>query len=129
MLLWGLIVTAMSLSKYKSRKVYFDIRTQQLLTSNDARGIKKELTSDLICFDSKHEYEVFKTLVGRNDYSLYLQHSLQLIPSDTSDCYPNGKKWRVDFLIQNNSQTIAIVEAKGFITKDFPYILTLLESY
>lgn len=48
------------------------------------------------------------------------------------NCFPNGKKWKVDFTVQHKhkrEKTLFLVEAKGVFTREFAYTLGCLEAY
>ncbi len=122
-------------SKYKAAPVYFCSRQNRQLTPNEikiykASGNKSDFT-DVIRFESQHEYKVY--LVLRNSYlfsEISPQYQVEILPPKDSACFPTGKRWQVDFLAKGqHKEPLMLVEAKGLITRDFPLILAMFENF
>lgn len=107
----------------QSQQVYSKIETEQLSSSDKEK---------LIFFPSIHEFKVYRVLLSLTDKFLLEVHpSIEIIPPKVLETYPLGKRWTADFLLRDkaNKSAVAIIEAKGAITREFPYILALLELH
>jgi hypothetical protein len=114
------------MSKYKANPLYFHLQTKQVLTAKDAKGLD---TSNLLYFASQHEFNVYQALLPLTEqYELKTQSPIEVIKPKLLASYPNGKKWVVDFELKNkDGVTVALIEAKGVLLKEFLLVLALLE--
>lgn len=117
------------MSKYGNRGVYLDPKNNTLLSAESLSPMGKKDRPDLIYFASLHEYEIFRILISCKGFEVSLQYRIELIPPNTSEIYPKGKYWAVDFMLQTSDRTLIPVEAKGKVMRDFPLILALLELH
>lgn len=85
---------------------------------------KKSGIDEIITFDSKWEYEVFKTIKSIFPLEQITIHPRVLIKPPTK--HYKEKFWKCDFKIGFKSH-ILYVEAKGFPTQDFKRQLQLLD--
>jgi hypothetical protein len=120
--------------KYQSKVVFWDRNKQAVIckvTADKYRLENKDKLPDYIFrFDSTHEFCVYLELVRMyGDVRVVRQHPLEIFPK--SFCYPNGKKWKVDFAIINNAvpdYPIRYVEAKGMLLNEFRCTLGAFEQ-
>jgi hypothetical protein len=113
------------MNKYKSHPLYFHPSTQQVICTEEAKGLDK---SNLIYFASRHEFATYKALLPLTEkYRLEIHPTVRIISPNTVTTYPKGKVWKVDFRLSDGLFTKMLIEAKGTITRDFPFTLTLLE--
>lgn len=120
--------------KYSAKQVYYCLQTRTVLNSRDVElyrvNGRLKLPSHINRFDSQHEFKVYLELVRIYGVRRILfQVPVRIVPP--SLCYPDGKSWRVDFAITKypDIQTnMFLIEAKGLITSEFAYTLTLLEQ-
>ncbi len=124
--------------KYKAQPVYFSHTLGRQLSINEIRIYQNRhiFLSDsakfgtVIRLDSQLEFKVFQVLNSSSLVSSIIpHHQVKLIPKNTSHVFPSGKIWKVDFLVKGqHKELLFLVEAKGMITNDFPFILNLLEQ-
>ena len=124
------------ITKYKAKLVYYSPSKNRQLTKNEIQAYKSyginSGFADAIKFDSYHEYKVYLSL--RNSYiiSEVIPHpKIEILSKkDKLACFPTGKRWAVDFIARgHHKETLMLVEAKGVITQEFPFILAMLEKY
>jgi hypothetical protein len=123
----------MSRNKYKATSVWYDSVTQEIVSSLDIYEARKRKDSHFLqrClnFDSYHEYQVFlnlRRLFNSSNYDIHCHSPFLIIKP--AIVFPRGKTWKIDFVVTTkDQQVVALVEAKGVITKDFPLILACLE--
>lgn len=122
-------------NKYSACKVHWHSDRKCVLSSLDLERVKDPKTSKLpkniITFDSRHEFRVWLELCKiYGEHRVLLQTPIEIIPPGS--CYPRGKKWKADFAIidDDNRHTIShLVEAKGYVTMEFTFILSLIELH
>lgn len=125
-------------NKYFANPIYFSYALGRPL-SKDEIGIHQNrhiLLSQsaklgtVIRFDSQLEFKVFQVLNNSPITSVIIpHHEVLIIPKKSSYVFPSGKTWKVDFLVKgHHKETLCLVEAKGIINRDFPFILNLLEQ-
>lgn len=120
--------------KYKAKAVYWDSRNRTVVNPVLVERYRIEgklrLPNHIWRFDSTHEFKVYLELVRMyGERRIERQVSIGIIPKCT--CYPNGKKWRVDFVITKsrvNKQIYCLVEAKGAFLPEFASVLVNLEK-
>ena len=119
--------------KYRAKPIYYDLLKNEQLTRNEVDFYKDNYPSyyrdEIAFFASTFEFNVYQALLSKFSKSwIKLQHPVEIIGKGI--CYPKGKIWLADFAIVNPSSNflIAIVEAKGVLTKDFVLTLASLES-
>ncbi|MDJ0650292.1 MAG: hypothetical protein QNJ60_16485 [Xenococcaceae cyanobacterium MO_188.B19] len=125
-------------NKYKAHPVYFSHSLGRSLSIDEVEIYESRhiLLSDsaklgtVIKFDSQLEFKVFQVLNSSSLVSSIIpHHQVKLIPKNTSHVFPGGKTWKVDFLVKGqHKEPLFLVEAKGIIQRDFPFILNLLEQ-
>ena len=125
-------------SKYKAKPVYFSHRLGRQLSFTEIQFCSNKLIQPLqkakygtvIRFDSQLEYKVYRALLSSPSVSTIIpHHQIELIPTNNSRIFPNGKTWKIDFLAKGqHKEPLFLVEAKGMIQRDFPFILNLLEQ-
>ena len=122
-------------SKFNAKGVHFSPVLDRPLLANEIleyqqRGHESDFP-DTIFFASKHEYQVYLALCNSRLVSRVIpQYPVEIFPPKQYLSFPNGKRWKVDFLaLGHQNKPLFIVEAKGFITLDFPYILAMLEAH
>lgn len=121
--------------KYKAKCVYWDITRKVVISDVEAKAIrdtnKDFYNKRVVRFDSIHEFKVYLELCRIYGYpNVVRQHQIEIIPP--SVCYPNGKKWRVDFAVSVNRSSAEYdwyIEAKGVFLPEFASVLTTLEQY
>ncbi len=122
-------------SKYKSSVVHYSPSKGRELSANEIENYKSfgniSGFTDVIRFDSYHEYQVYQSLKNSQLGSAIIPHySIPILPPKKSIIFPRGKNWRVDFLVKGyHQEPLLLVEAKGFITREFTLILAMLEKY
>ncbi|MGL5940808.1 MAG: hypothetical protein ACRC2S_10520 [Waterburya sp.] len=124
----------MSALKYKSKVVFWDRNKQAVIckaTADKYRpGNKDRLPEHIFRFDSTHEFHVYLELVRMyGDTRIVRQYPLEIFPR--SFCYPNGKKWKIDFAIMNSAVSdypVRYVEAKGLLLNEFRCTLGAFEQ-
>ncbi len=122
-------------SKFKARGVYFSPVLDRPLLANEILEYKLHSNtssfSDTIYFASKHEYQVYLTLCNSRVVKRVIpQYPVEILPPKKYLSFPGGKRWKVDFLaLGHQNEPLFIVEAKGFVTLDFPYVLAMLEVH
>ncbi len=126
------------MNKYGAKPVYFSYKLNRQLVPREIEIYKNnciqspELAKlgNIIRFDSQLEFIVFQILSSSPLISgVISHHPIEILPSNKFRCYPNGKKWKVDFLAKgHHKEVLMIVETKGLINKDFPWILLALEK-
>ena len=121
-------------SKFKAKNVFWDnrrkvVRSQESLSEyrfND----KLKLPTNIIRFDSQHEFKVYLELIRLyGERRVKLQYPIKILPEGY--CYPNGKFWKVDFAItsdRHSSDIYLYVEAKGMVLPEFCSVLAALEA-
>ena len=124
-------------NKYKAKPVYFSHRLARQLSVDEIRMhqnrhiflAESAKLGSIIRFDSQLEFKVFQVLNGSSMVSnIISHHQVQIIPKKKSSVFPSGKTWKVDFLVKgHHKEPLCLVEAKGIIQRDFPFILNLLE--
>lgn len=120
--------------KYKSISVYWDVFSRTVVPRERIEkyriGRKIRLPLHILHFASKHEFSVYLELLKVFPSSQIIpQCPIQILPP--SKCYPNGKKWKVDFAIKKPSPelgVIALVEAKGIVTREFLFSICCFEQ-
>jgi hypothetical protein len=120
--------------KYQSKVVFWDRNKQGVICKTTADKYRLEnkdkLPEHIFRFDSTHEFYVYLELVRMyGDTRVVRQYPLEIFPK--SFCYPNGKKWKVDFVIMNSAspdQPIRYVEAKGMLLNEFRCTLAAFEQ-
>ena len=125
-------------SKYRAKPVYFSHCLGRQLSVDEVKTHENRhiFLADsaklgaVIRFDSQLEFRVFQVLNNSSLVSSIIpHHQVKLIPKNTSHVFPNGKTWKVDFLVKgHHKEPLCLVEAKGMIQRDFPFILNLLEQ-
>ena len=122
-------------NKYKAKPVYYDLVHNNVVSHLEIESyrIKGKLNTPpwIHRFDSQHEFKVYLKLVDMYEpEAVQLQIPILLFPK--SFCHPNGKYWKVDFMVTNPKNLLEVlfyVEAKGIITKEFEFILSVLEHH
>ena len=120
-------------TKYKAKHVWWDDLKKRVVHPIDVEAYrcgKKLMTpKSYFRFDSQHEFKVYLELVRQYGYERIIrQYEIQIISPGI--CYPNGRTWRVDFAITlktDRNNIVELYEAKGLVTREFTYILPLLE--
>lgn len=112
----------MTTNKYRAKKVYYNTSnrmmvSQAMIACYRHQG-KLKLPSEILCFDSKFEFKVYRTLVDLfGSHAVICQYPIELIPS--GQCYPSGKDWKIDFAIKPSlyaQKPSMLIEAKGVLT-------------
>ncbi len=117
--------------KYNARATWFDTKLGTMVEPQVIRKAReeknRELLSRCIYFASKLEMATYLQLRKYFPADMIkVQQPICITASNTSAA--GIKSWRVDFTIIDGKKILALVEAKGVITENFPYILTLLEQ-
>lgn len=120
-------------AKYKAKYVYWDLVKRVVLSPIDIEiyrcNDKLKLPERIVRFDSQHEFKVYLELCRMYASDLIkLQVPVEILPP--CNCYPKGKRWRLDFAIINSKNRGVIdfyVEAKGMVHPEFPDNLAMLE--
>lgn len=114
-------------NKYKASQVYFSISLERELTDYEAQESIYRDFGKVLKFDSRFEYQVFKVLHQSSlAYEIIPHCSIALLPPCKT--YPKGKSWKVDFLVKGqHKEPLFLVEAKGLVNREFPWILAALE--
>lgn len=125
-------------NKYNAKPVYFSHRLGRQLSIDEVESYSFKLTQlrksnkfgTVIRFDSKLEFKVYQALFSNPSVSTVIPHcEIELIPKNSSRVFPNGKTWKVDFLVKGqHKEPLFLIEAKGIIQRDFAFILNLLEQ-
>ena len=121
-------------NKYKSQVVYWNEKDLRIVSSNHVNDYRKKgrlyLPEHISRFDSTLEFNVYLELCRMYSAArVYRQYPITVVPP--SYCYPDGRKWRVDFAIRNtfHPQKInLLVEAKGLWLPEFSSVLAFLEQ-
>jgi len=119
--------------KYKAKYVFWDSLNRCVIAVAKAEEYRVngrlKLPKHIYRFDSQHEFKVYLELVRIYGVSrVQRQYRLLVIPP--CSCYPQGKYWKVDFVIRRNEPFMGIshfVEAKGIFLPEFICTLTHLE--
>lgn len=122
-------------NKYQAKAVFYDTLNQCQLTREEVefslKNYPKCHKANIVRFDSTLEFKTYLAL--RRWYSrsqIICQYQIEIIPPST--CFPKGKKHKIDFAITvspRSEKIAALVEAKGYQTKIYPYILSLIERH
>lgn len=114
-------------NKYRATKVYYSSLLKRELTNYEYQQSSYRSFGKIIKFDSRFEYQVFQTLQQSYLAKEIIPHCpIALLPP--CKVFPKGKTWKVDFLVKgHNDSTLLLVEAKGIVNREFPWILALLE--
>lgn len=122
------------MNKYNAKHVFWNTVNQCVtpveLANSLRSGKQKRLPKYITRFDSQHEFRVYLELIRMYGVErIDTQVPVEIIPP--SNCFPSGKKWKVDFGIKDEG-FLGIydhyVEAKGLITREFVYTLGCLEQ-
>lgn len=120
-------------NKYQAQRVYWDSKKRCVILQPDLclheSPRSKKLPDYIYSFDSRHEFRVWLELVRiYGEHRVNRQVPVEIIPPCL--CYPKGKKWKADFSIIDRFdryKILNLVEAKGYLTIEFSYILASLE--
>ncbi len=120
-------------NKYRAKAVFYSHSLYRALTEHEIKIYQTCVNNPygvITKFDSKLEFKVFQVLQNCPLVSdIIPHHQIRLIPKNSSSIFPNGKTWKVDFLVQGKQdKPLFLVEAKGIISRDFPFLLNLLEQ-
>jgi hypothetical protein len=121
-------------TKYKAKHVYWDLENRTVKSTFELERYRQKnklaLPEHIVRFDSQHEFRVYLELCRiYGTERVVRQHRIRIVPP--CYCYPNGKFWRVDFAIKYTASIDGYqlyCEAKGLVTREFEYTLTLLEQ-
>ena len=121
-------------TKYAAKHVYWDTNKQIVLNVHDVEVYRckgrLKLPLHYCRFDSQHEFKVYLELVRMyGEHRVKKQVSERILPSGR--CYPNGKRWKIDFAVVNRSNPKVIdhyVEAKGVFLPSFGDTLAAFET-
>lgn len=106
------------MAKYQAKPFYLDRINNQILTPTQAKQIGSDKRNNLVYFASKHEYLVYRELTKiSNNCIIQLQPKVEVILSKKITCYPKGKTWKADFLMQKNNLPVLTMT----ITYSDPY--------
>lgn len=122
-------------TKYRAKHVYWDASKRIVIAPEVAKELQAKNNNkrpDYIWrFDSQHELKVYRELVRMFGADRIIrQYTVEIVPE--SRCYPNGRKWRVDFAVIGNHRLFPyqwLVEAKGAFLPEFAVTLSFLEQF
>ena len=125
------------MNKYGAKTVYFSHNLNRQLLPDEVTVYTNRFIQPpeiakfgkVLKLDSKLEFQVFQILNSSYLVSDIIPHyPIDILLPNQSRCYPNGKKWKVDFLAKgHHKEVLMVVEAKGVVTRDFPWTLINLE--